>query len=144
MHIFFFFEDAKNSLSNMGHACLLFPLFLKTISKFHIPVFNQWAVYLEDITIGLFSRKFCPIENTINISFWTISGWFWYVVHFVYITLGLIKLYYRIYSLDNMGNIVPVTEKTWWTHLENPMALCFLVINSLFLDLEWTDDKNIR
>ena len=71
------------------------------------------------------------------------SGVLGYVVHSVYITCGLIKIYYMLYIFDNMGNIVLIIEKTWWTHFENPMALWFLVINALFLSLEWIDDMNI-
>ena len=41
-----------------------------------------------------------------------------------------------------MDSIVPVIGGNWWTHLENPMALWFLVINALNLNLEWTDDNN--
>ena len=35
-----------------------------------------------------------------------------YVVHSVYITRGLIKIYYLIYFIDKMVNIVPIIEKT--------------------------------
>ena len=42
-----------------------------------------------------------------------------------------------------MGNIVPIIDKTCRTHLENPMALYFLVINALFLNIEFSDDTNI-
>ena len=42
-----------------------------------------------------------------------------------------------------MDRIVSVVVKTWWTYLENPMALWFLVIDALNFNLEWTDDKNI-
>ena len=72
------------------------------------------------------------------------NGWLGYVVHSVYITLGPFKIYYRINFLDKMDNIVPVMGKTWWTHLENPMALFFFMISALDLNLEWTDDNNIR
>ena len=72
------------------------------------------------------------------------SGWLGYVVRSVYITRGLIKIYYIIYFLDNMVNIVSIIEKTWWTYLEIPMDLLFLVINALFLNIEWTDDTNTR
>ena len=43
-----------------------------------------------------------------------------------------------------MDNIVPVIGKNWLTHLENKMALWFLVINALNFNIEWIDDKNIR
>ena len=43
-----------------------------------------------------------------------------------------------------MDNIVQVIGNTWWTDLENPMALYFLVINALNLNIEWTNDKNTR
>ena len=40
------------------------------------------------------------------------NGWFVYVVHSVYIALGLVKIYYRIRFLDNMDNIFPVMGKS--------------------------------
>ena len=72
------------------------------------------------------------------------NGWLWYVVHSVYITLGIFKIDNRINILDNKDNIIPVIGKTWWNNLENPMALSFLVANALNLNIEWIYDKNIR
>ena len=123
------FGEAKNYLSNIGNVCLFSPLlFVKTSTKF----------VLEIYPFPFFREIWCTL-NTFDIFFWTMNGWLGYVVHSVYITLGLFKIYYRINFPDNMDNIVPYVWKTWWTHLENPMALWLLVINALNLDLEWTD-----
>ena len=43
-----------------------------------------------------------------------------------------------------MDNIIPVIMETWWTHLENPMNLFFLVANDLNLNCERIYEKNIR
>ena len=43
-----------------------------------------------------------------------------------------------------MDNIILIIGEIWWTHIENPMALHLLVTNTLNLNIEWTDDKNIR
>ena len=83
--------------------------------------YNPWIV----------SGKFGVLTNTFDIPFWIMNELLGYVVHSVYITLGLFRIYYRIFFSDNMDNIVPYIAKTWWTHLENPMSLCFLVINAL-------------
>ena len=72
------------------------------------------------------------------------DGWLWYVVHILYIPLGIFKIDYRINILYKMDKISPVIEETWWNRFENPMALIFSVANDWDLNFEWIDDNNIR
>ena len=64
------------------------------------------------------------------------NGSLGYVVHSVYITFGLFKIYYRINFLDNMDTIIPVIGKRDELIWKKPTALLFLVINALNLNLE--------
>ena len=93
----------------------------------------------------------------------------WNVVHSVKITLVLFIIDYRINLLEDIDNTIPFIVETWWTHLENPMAMCFyklhqniLLYGGNVLDknylcyipkgdwkwlkffLGWTDENNIK
>ena len=135
VHSFIWFEDAKKSLLNIGHVCLFFPLFLcKPYPSF------VYRCLIDEQFVWKIKPFFCLSVNLVHcithprLPFDQLVGDLDMHSMVCRSHVDSLKFIISYIFLISLEFFFPIIDKNWWTHLENPMALYFLVNNALFLE----------